>query len=55
MTAPGDIQVRERMVRLLPSRAVAALHNAELARDVGDIHGIKSRLVSTDDPFCEKH
>jgi hypothetical protein len=47
MTAPpGYIQVRKRMVRLFRTRAVEALQNARLARNAGDIDGMRSCVVA---------
>jgi hypothetical protein len=54
MTAPaGYVQLRNRMVRLFRSRAVEALHNAKLAREAGDMDGMRSCLIAV--RFWRRH
>jgi len=47
MTAPpGYVQLRARMMRMCRTRAVEALHYARLARDTGDLEGMRSCLIA---------
>ena len=43
---PGCIQRRRRLLRLYRMRAIEALYHGRLARDAGDLDGMRSCLVA---------